>query len=198
MSQWNVKPGVDWRLIKADFDAGNSIRECVRLQCARGVKITKRAIEKRRDKEGWDQASQMRAATHRLPSVIAQATGQSISRLRTPETAQKVLESLKTAPNYAVAAAEAGISRATLDEWRKEPEFQELCDQALSLCAAEDIRRIKNAGERDWKAAQYMAERNPMTKGEFAEKAGGGVNIQVNVGIDRAQPETVTVTAEKL
>src|SRR6185369_9862904 len=105
MSSYNVKPGVDWDLIKADFDAGNSIRECVRLQCARGVNITKRAIEKRRDREGWDTASAMKAATERLPSVIAQSTGQSISRLRTPETAQKILDSLRQTPNYAAAAA---------------------------------------------------------------------------------------------
>lgn len=199
MSSYNVKPGVDWSLIKADFDSGCSIRECVRRQCDRGVKITKRAIEKRRDREGWDTKAQMALATQRLPSVVAQATGQSISRLRTPEIAQKILASLRTTPNYAAAAAIAGISRATLDEWRNaEPEFQELCDQAMALSAADDIEQIKNAGKRDWKASAYLAERNPATKADYAQKD-SGTTINVMLNIDRAEPETITVngTAEK-
>ena len=109
MSQWNVKPGVDWTTIKADFDAGLSIRECARRQCARGINITKHAIEKRRDKEGWDTKSAIKAATKRLPSVVAQATGHALTRLKTPEIAQAVLNGLGNGLNYVTAAARAGI-----------------------------------------------------------------------------------------
>lgn len=196
MARYNSKPGVDWNLIKADFDSGLSLGECVKRQIERGVSVTKHAIQKRRDKEGWSIEAALVKATERLPSVIAQATGQSISRIKTPETAQKILNSLRAIPNYAAAAAHANISRAALDDWRKEPEFQELCDQAIGLSAADDIIRIKDAGARDWKAAAYTVERNPLTKGEFAAKESGGTNIQVVLNVDRAAPETITVNAK--
>lgn len=194
MSSYNVKPGVDWALIRADFDSGLSLGECVRRQCDRGVPITKRAIQKRRDKEGWSIEAAMDRATERLPSVIAQATGQSISRIKTPETVQKLLNSLRIVPNYNAAAAHAGISLSAFDQWRKDdPELQELCDQAMALSAADDIQNIKDAGKRDWKASAYMTERNPKTKSEFAQRESGGTIIQVNVNVDRSAPDTVTI-----
>lgn len=194
MSSFNVKPGVDWSAIKADFDAGLSLAECVRRQCERGVSITKRAIQKRRDKEGWDTASAMALATERLPSVIAQSTGQSISRIKTAETAQAILKALRDGLNYGTACARANVSRSAFDQWRDtEPEFRELCEQAQALAAADRLDEIKSAGARDWKASAYLVERNPATKADYATKESGGTIIQVNVAVDRAAPDTVTV-----
>src|SRR6185369_14775803 len=131
MSSYNVKPGVDWDLIKADFDAGNSIRECVRLQCARGVNITKRAIEKRRDKEGWDTASAMKAATQRLPSVIAQAQGLATTTVRTEARAKNIIELLQKGLPPRTAARLSGIAENSLIDWRKDDDvFDALCDTA--------------------------------------------------------------------
>lgn len=198
MSSYNSKPGVDWNLIKADFDAGMNIAECVRRQCERGVSITKRAVQKRRDKEGWSTEAAMARATERLPSVIAQATGQSISRIKTPETAQRILESLRTVPNYGVACATANISRSAFDQWREsDPEFSELCEQAIALSAHDDLGHIKAASPRDWKAAAYLLERNPITKGDFAQKDSGGTTINVMLNIDRAAPDIVTIEGTK-
>lgn len=187
MSSFNVKPGVDWALIKADFDSGLSLRECVKRQCERGVNISKRAIEKRRDKEGW-------TATARLPSVRAQESGEAITQHRGAEQAKIVLECLLSGGSLRLAAGRAGMSEDTLARWRDDDaEFAALVDRARFDAVTSNIKHIHSAAPRDWKAAAYLLERNPLTKAEYATKESGGTVIQVNVAVDRAAPETITI-----
>jgi hypothetical protein len=197
MSSFNVKPGVDWSVIKADFDAGNSIRECVRLQCARGVKITKRAIEKRRDKEGWDTKSAAYKAATRLPSVIAQATGLATTRHRSAEQAKSVIDSLSKGLPYRTAARLAGMSEDTLAKWRDDdPAFTEQCEGAIESWHAQMIGHVDAAAPRDWKAAQWRLQSHNKTKSEYAEKNSGTI-IQVNLNIGRENDApTVTIDAK--
>lgn len=193
-----TKPGVDWALIKADFDAGCSIRECVRRQCARGVNITKHAIEKRRYKERWDTASSLKAATTRLPSVIAQATGAAPTIVRTEDRAKQILESFQKGLPQKTAARLAGIGENTLIQWRNEdPAFDELCEAAIEAWHAATVAHVEAAAPRDWKAAQWRLQTHHKTRQEYADRAGGGVNIQVNLNIDRAEPLTINATADK-
>src|SRR6185369_10263704 len=194
MSSYNVKPGVDWDLIKADFDAGASIRECVRLQCARGVNITKRAIEKRRDKEGWDKASAAYNAATKLPSVIAQATGLATTNIRTAERAGAILQSFQSGLPQKTAARLASIAESTLIDWRKEdPAFDDQCDAAQEQWHASMIGHVEAAAPRDWKAAQWRLQTHNKTKGEYAEKNSGGPSINVMVNIQRDSPDTITI-----
>jgi hypothetical protein len=195
MSSYNVKPGVNWQEIKADFDAGNSIRECVRLQCARGVKITKRAIEKRRDKEGWDTKSAAYAAATRLPSVIAQATGVATTRHRSAEQAKSVIDSLLKGLPYRTAARLAGMSEDTLAKWREDdPAFTEQCEGAIEAWHATMIGHIDSKAPIDWKAAQWRLQSHNKTKQDYADKASGTM-IQVNLNIGRTE-EAPALTIE--
>ena len=195
MSQWNVKPGVDWRQIKADFDAGNSIRECVRLQCARGVKITKRAIEKRRDKEGWDTKSAAYAAATRLPSVIAQATGVATTTVRTEARAKSIIESFQKGLPQRTAARLAGIAENSLIDWRKDDEvFDSLCDSAIEAWHAQMVSHVDAAAPRDWKAAQWRLQSHNKTKQDYADKSSGTM-IQVNLNLGRTE-EAPALTIE--
>lgn len=199
MSSFNVKPGVDWREIKADFDAGHSIRECARRQCARGVNITKRAIEKRRDKEGWDTKSAAYAAATRLPSVIAQATGLATTRHRGADQAKSIIDSLSKGLPYRTAAILAGMSEDALLTWRNDDTaFAALCEQAIEAWHSGMIGHVEAAAPRDWKAAQWRLQTHGRTKAEYADKDRSGPNIQVVLNIDRAQePVTINATADK-
>lgn len=198
MARFNVKPGVDWNLIKADFDAGNSIRECVRLQCARGVKITKHAIEKRRDKEGWDKKAAAYQAATRLPSVIAQATGVATTRHRGAEQAKSVIDSLSKGLPYRTAASLAGMSEDTLLAWRNDdPAFSEQCEAAVEAWHAGMVGHVEAAAPRDWKAAQWRLQTHSRTKADYADKDRSGTNIQVVLNVDRAAPGIVTIEGKK-
>lgn len=194
MSSFNVKPGVDWSLIKADFDAGSSIRECVRLQCARGVKITKRAIEKRRDKEGWDPKSHAYAAATRLPSVLAQATGVATTTVRTEHRAKSIIDSFSKGLPQRTAARLAGIAENSLIDWRKDDEaFDALCEGAIEAWHAQMISHVDNAAPRDWKAAQWRLQSHNKTKADYADKASGTmIQVNLNIGRDNDAP-AVTV-----
>ena len=201
MSSYNTKPGVDWNVIKADFDAGHTLHECVRLQCARGVPITKRAIQKRRDKEGWNTKAAAYNAATRLPSVIAQATGLATTEIRTAERAAAILELFQRGLPQKTVARLAGIAESTLIDWRSaDPELDAQCDAATEQWHSGMIAHVDAAAPRDWKAAQWRLQTHSKTKGDYAQQGHGGPNIQVVVNVERAAPETITIngTAEKL
>lgn len=200
MSSYNTKPGVDWNLIKADFDAGMSIAECVRRQCGRGVSITKRAIQKRRDKEGWDKKAAIYAAAHKLPSVIAQATGAATTTVRTEGRARAILESFQKGLPQKTAARLAGIAENSLINWRQEDEaFDAACEAAIEAWHASMVGHVEAAAPRDWKAAQWRLQTHSRTKADYADKANSGTTIQVMVNIDRAaQDDSVTIDGQAL
>ena len=99
------------------------------------------------------------------------------------------------------AAAKAGITYATLKNWRdKDPEFNTQCFQALSRRADKHLTAMNNAAETDWKAAERLLAINPVTKEDFAktENAGGGtINVQINIprpgDTDQRYSESITI-----
>ena len=194
MSSFNVKPGVDWSAIKADFDAGLSLAECVRRQCERGVSITKRAIQKRRDKEGWDKKAAIYAAAAKLPSVIAQATGAATTTVRTEDRAKSILESFQKGLPQKTAARLAGIAEHSLINWRQDDDvFDAACEAAIEAWHATMVGHVEAAAPRDWKAAQWRLQTHSRTKADYADSQRTGTVIQVNIAVDRAAPDTVTV-----
>ena len=202
MGNRQSKPGTDWAAIRQGFGAGISIRELARQHAP----LTHRAIQKRRDKEGWDTQSATKAATDiklaatlaataTLPSVIAQEAGQVQSQVRTEAKARIVLESLARGMPYMVAAAHAGIARHTLEAWRDaDAQFAHACETAMECWHGSKLTEIDAAGARgDWKASAYRLERHHKTRETYATKGDGGTNIQVVVNVDRAKDELVTV-----
>lgn len=198
MARYNSKPGVDWSAIRADFAAGLSTRECAKRTLARdGVPITHRAIQKRGAKEGWDIKSAMAAATVRLPSVIAQATGLATTTVRTEAKAKAILESFAKGLPQRTAARLAGIAENSLIEWRKDDEaFDSICDGAIEQWHATMVGHVDAAAPRDWKAAQWRLQSHQKTKQDYAEKT-GGTNIQVNLNIGRAEDAPAIMVEHK-
>lgn len=189
-----AKPGVDWAAIRKGFEAGTSIRELARQHAP----LTHRAIQKRRDKEGWDTKSAATLATYNLPSVATSGDRHKITTHRTPEKAQTILEGLRQGWPKRTAALKAGMHPSTLDEWLlADPDFADLAEQAVEDWHASKLGQIDAAGDRgDWKASAYRLERHHKTRDIYAAKDGQGVNIQVNLSIGRDEP-TVTIEGTK-
>ena len=184
-----AKPGTDWTTIRAEYEEGISLREL-----ARRHNLTHKAVQKRRDKEGWSLESRHKAAAATLPSVIPISEGgdrRPVATKRSATTAERILESFHKGLPKATAAALAGIDPRTLDTWLSDDAaFAALAQEAQEAWHASKLANIDAAGDRgDWKADAYRLERHPMTREAYAQKNTAGINLQVNLNIDRATPE---------
>ena len=187
-----AKPGADWTTIRAEYEEGISLREL-----ARRHGLTHKAVQKRRDKEGWSVEARLRAGARAVVATNP-ATG-AATPARTSTAAERILESFrKGLPKY-TAAAMAGMDRGTLDSWlESDPAFSALAQEAQEAWHASKLANIDAAGDRgDWKADAYRLERHSMTREAYAQKNTGGVNLQVNLNIDRAQPEPIVTVEHK-
>lgn len=194
MGSKQSKPGVDWNAIRIGFEAGTSIRQLARDHAP----LTHRAIQKRRDKEGWSVKAATLNAIPRLPSVIAQETGQSITVHRSAEKAKSVLESLQLGLPYRTAAILAGMSPDTLDNWRNDDsEFAQLCESSIEDWHKRTIGKVDAAADRgDWKAAQWRLGTHTKTREQYADKGGAGQSININLNIGRSDQDKPSITIE--
>lgn len=88
----------------------------------------------------------------------------------TDETLDDLISALEAGNNLADSCVAAGISTATLEDWRRDkPGFSDLIKQAEKKAKTERLKRINNAGiNGHWQAdAWYLERRYP---DEFARK----------------------------
>ena len=77
-----------------------------------------------------------------------------------------------------------------------DPQFNALCKKAVELYRGRHISNINDAADRgDHRAALVALTIHPELARDYQNK-GGGVNIQVVIGIDRAPPEAVKIGGE--
>ena len=163
----------DWADIRLRYQKGESLNSI-----ADSVDVTRQAIAKRRDKEGWVIEAQVTG----LPATIPM-------ELITHQDERKalILKALSEGKRYKVAAGYAGVSEDSERRWRKEDESYRL---AVYRAKAWHLGRLEgnigDAADRDWKAAAYLLERDPMTKSQYKQNTDGpGVAVQFNIGINR-------------
>lgn len=178
---------INWPAIKVRYEAGETPYS---ISKALGGTPSKQGIVKRAKKEGWgtEGNSEWLSVAERLP-----ITQDSRRELATPQILGTVLEYISMgAPEY-LAAQAAGISRDSLGRYKAEcPELAEQIKSAKAMRAIERIKRIEKAGERgDWKADQFLLEKDETTREQFSGKDKGGMNIILNI-----QRESVTVDGE--
>lgn len=79
----------------------------------------------------------------------------------TTETVKQIIDAIRVGATYELAAAYAGISYETLNEWRKKyPKFSEDIKQAEGQGAIGWLAKIeKAANEGTWQAAAWKLER---------------------------------------
>lgn len=220
----NTKP-VPWNEIKQLIEAGQSANSIAKEMTARGDKISKQAILKRSNKEGWTadpQKRKVKEAADRWQPIVAThsdtgnqlATGPSRSATqianwgkRTPENAAEILGRVEMTGDQKLAARTVGIHPDTLRRWRESDEnFAAQLDAATAAFLEGQYCNVVRAGERgDWKASERLLSVNPMTKEDWGQTAtgGGGPGIVVNLKFDlqRAtvpdQAEIIDITPEQ-
>ncbi len=78
----------------------------------------------------------------------------------TPERSQIILEALEDGMTQRDASMLAGISEDTLCLWkRNNSDFSEQMAQSVIRYKQKILKGIQKAGEKDWKALAYLAER---------------------------------------
>jgi len=77
-----------------------------------------------------------------------------------PETVKVIIDAILDCMTYAGAADAGGISYETFNEWRKNhPEFSEAVLKANAEAKRLHLKRVNQAGKRDWRASAWMLER---------------------------------------
>lgn len=197
---WQNKPGVQWDRVREEFENRAVTGDSMRGIAARHG-ISHKSIEKRRDKEGWVVYPEGRPkddfskAVESLPSVIAQASGEVNTRVRTAERAKIILDNLLDGRPPKTAAAIAEISKESLEKWRQDdPQFNTMCEKAVELYRGRHIDNINGAADRgDHRAALVALSIHPELKRDYEQKGNGGPNIQVVINVERAAPETANI-----
>lgn len=157
---------VDWGRIRALWEQG-ATPEAISAQF--GGKPTARGIKVISTRERWVKASDVDLAG----KVKA-----------TPDARAAVIQTLREGGTYMMAAAMAGVTKATLTAWRKDEAFQIACDRAIAEFATGQVKRIHRAGSDDWKASSFLLTHHPETRKEFApavQAGGGGLHITLNI-----------------
>ena len=82
----------------------------------------------------------------------------------TKEVTKAICEAIENGATYAAASEAAGIAYSTFNEWMKDKrpayvKFSEAVSQANARFMTEGMRRIKEAGRRDWRAVAWSLER---------------------------------------
>lgn len=197
----NAKP-VPWNDIKRRYEAGEAENAIAEDLTARGMKISKQAIRKRRIKEGWEinpSAVKVKGAATawqraELPPTttgnqLAAGPSRSATQIanwgrRTPENAAIILASVEQHGNATIAAQAAGIHPDTLRRWREsDPDFAAQLDAANGKFCATHMTNVAKASDRgDWKAAERLLAVNPLTKEDWGQgQSGGSGGITVNL-----------------
>lgn len=104
---------------------------------------------------------------------------------RTLSAKDTIVQAIGLGATYARAAAAAGITYETLNEWRKDDsEFSEAINKAEADRVAKALQAIQRAATDSWQAAAwYLERRYPSEYGRTVQEQqhSGGVNINFNL-----------------
>lgn len=180
-----MKSPIPWPEIEACYKGGETA-----TVLSKRYPVTRQGIERRALKYGWVRAKPEEAVSSFLQ--VAQATDiiNSEARLATPQKVAAILQTISNGATERLASIANGLSPATLTEWKgKDPKLSAAIDAARANRAIHRAGKIEEASDRgDWKASQYLLERDPMSKDDYADIRGsGGLNIQINIHRDYSE-----------
>ena len=186
---------VDWQAIQARIEAGEGF-----TSVAKDFDVTRQAIQKRCKREGWIKGKERTMAVRRerfkrnqalqpsataqpetqpQPVAVAQPTAVVMDR---NDKRGAALELLRDGVPRKHAAQGAGVSESTLLRWINEDDgFGAEVRAAESAAVALRVRRIGQAGERDWRADSWYLERTQRAEFGSDSQRGGGVAVQINI-----------------
>jgi DNA invertase Pin-like site-specific DNA recombinase len=198
---------VDWDEIKQRVQAGESYSSV-----AKDYEVSRQAITKRCNKEGWisdrpittavrrqlhkRNQAQQRATTQPVavqPAEPIEAKPSATVAVRADKKAA-VLDLLKDGVPKIHAAQAVGVHENTLTRWLNEDaEFGGAVRAAESAAVALRVQRIGRAGEKDWRADSWYLERTQKATFGADSGKGGGLAVQINIMRD-GEPEVVDAT----
>jgi hypothetical protein len=200
---------VDWHRARVLFEAGWNPPSIAKLFTEEGASITRQAIAKRANKEGWtrcqeEEGAQAASAVPARQTAPAPASSRFLVPL-TAEAEEALADSLRNGCTERIAAKRIGVTLDALTAWKDgDPAFAKRLEQAAADFAGESLGRIVAAGKRgDWKADQFMVQNHPLTKDEFGEKGKGGnggliVNLKFDLQRGAVPREEDIITIEPL
>lgn len=103
-------------------------------------------------------------------------------RKRTPTAQERILEALQLGATYKRAAAAAGISYDTLNDWmRDDLQFRQQVKEAEGVAAVAALRQIQRAAKSGaWQAAAWILERRyPQEYGRTVQEHTGEQKLVV-------------------
>jgi len=184
-----TKPGVDWQDIERRYKAGEKAREI-----AHDHDVSRQAIEKRAKREGWRVGQPTSVALATAATLVSGPLAQDRFGLRTPENAALVLEMAEDGLPVTAIAAGIGMTPSAFKHWRDaEPALDAAIMEALARHARRHVKNVNDASDRgDARAAQWLLERNIVTKGDFGGKeASGGPTLNVVINVPRNAEQLV-------
>jgi hypothetical protein len=157
--------------------------------------ISRQAIQKRCNREGWISDKPLTVAIKRQQRELQVATMQPDATTEAVATAQPtstqlaagdkragVIELLKDGVPKKHAAHVVGVHEATLHRWiADDAAFASEVRAAESAAVALRVRRIGKAGEKDWRADSWYLERTQRAEFGSDSQRGGGVAVQINI-----------------
>ena len=188
--------GVDWPTIKAELEGGATYSE---LEAKHDV--NRASIYAMARRHGWVSP---RARTSvivmdgRSYRIVKGKRGVSLPA----STRSEVLRLIGAGVSPPIAAEAAGVSRTTMDEWKREPEFGALFRAARAQFLGSRETGIAQAGDRgDWRANERLLQVAPETRNNWAPpgKVGGvsgGVTVVFNFGRDAPAATLEGTTAQ--
>ena len=190
---------VDWDEIRQRVQAGEGYSSV-----AKDYEVSRQAITKRCNKEGWISdrpittavRRQLRKRNQAQPSATAQPVAVQPSQplVERSDKRAAIVQLLSEGVPKVHAAAVAGVSEATLHRWvNEDDQFKRDLRAAESAAVALRVQRIGRAGERDWRADSWYLERTQKATFGSDSGKGGGLAVQINIMRD-GEPEVVDVT----
>ena len=150
-----------------------------------GGKPSRVAIAKRAKREGWERISEATKHTAKNLPIVRRAEGVALSK-RTEENISIILDAVERGVSPTIAADLAGISPKTLGRWRKaDPQLDLEIRARQAKNTVEDLGTIKDAAQKDWKAAAWSLERNSYSREEYGKQRDDKDQIQIILNIHR-------------
>ena len=97
----------------------------------------------------------------------------------TDEVERDICNALADGATYAAASEAAGVAYETFNEWMKDTrpkfvKFSEAVRQANGRARTDLVRKIRKAGDKDWRALAWILERR------FKAEYGNGLDLTTN------------------
>ena len=175
-----LKPGMDWKACRAQWEAGLSSKRLCKL-----YPVSRQAIDQMANKEGWNRS---KVIPNKLPALAGFDTLLANTKA-TPETLTLIMDSFAAGNSQNVVAAIAGLAHQTIANWRSNyPEFDAAVRKAQGQHASDLVNHIKGAAPRDWRAADRLLQVHELTKSEHLPQGQNPGDTKVNVVININRP----------